>query len=448
MDPMSPMTEPLVSVIVLGWGGEHYIETCLNALLRQTYATPEVIVVDNASPDRTAEIVERQFPEVRLIRTQCNLGVAGGNNLGLRAAQGDILVLVNADVEATPTWLEQMIRAMQSNSRIGIAGAKLLYPDGTIQFAGGRIEGPQGYARHIGWHERDQGQWDSLSDVDFVTGASLAITRTALEQIGYEDERFFPIDYEDPDLSYRARAAGYRVILVPTAVATHRESSTTGAASRDRMLSLEAGRVRFVCKHWATHRLREEFFPAEYQFLEQGPPERRQVMRWVYLKMLREIDDLADWRDRLGVASCAESAAVLTEMLTALRGACLPKAGALQSDKRVSQILSTWFASDSSAAKTNSEALFLALGSMNGQVESHPPVAWPRWPPGLWPKIIALYKKSTRWLLAWYINPIVEQQNAINAILLQALETLAQDVMLFQDLETGDYASSPDDPKD
>ena len=243
------VNNPLASIVILGWGGEPYISACLEALRRQTYPSFEIIVVDNHSPDRTAEIVECDFPEVKLIRTGRNLGVAGGNNVGLRAARGQICILINADVEPYTDWLEHLVGAMQSDPAIGIAGAKLLYPDGTIQFAGGRIEPPRGYSYHLGWHEPDKGQRDRFGDVDFVTGASLAITQQALSEIGYEDERFYPIDYEDPDMSYRARAAGYRVVLVPEAVAIHHESSTSRAQDMGRTLPLEAGRLRFVCKH-------------------------------------------------------------------------------------------------------------------------------------------------------------------------------------------------------
>jgi len=80
------VTDPLASVIILGWGGEPCITACLRALRRQTYPVVEVLVVDNGSPDRTAEIVETDYPEAKLIRTGRNLGVAGGNNVGLRAA--------------------------------------------------------------------------------------------------------------------------------------------------------------------------------------------------------------------------------------------------------------------------------------------------------------------------------------------------------------------------
>jgi GT2 family glycosyltransferase len=427
------VTDPLASVIILGWGGEPYIQNCLNALRRQTYPAMEVIVVDNGSPDRTAEIVERDFPEVKLIRTDRNLGVAGGNNFGLKTAKGEIRVLINADVEVYPDWLENLARAMLADPTIGLAGAKLLYPDGTIQFAGGRIEGPRGYTYHIGWHEPDQGQWDSLRDVDFLTGASLAITRQALERIGYEDERFFPIDYEDADMSYRARGAGFRVVLVPSAVAIHHESSTTGATDLGRVLPLEAGRLRFVCKHWPASRLRQEFAPAELDFLEEPSPLKDQVLRWAYLKTLREVHDLAGWRERLGVGNQAESLEVLAEVLDILRRAYLPGLAASPVSERVALVLDAWFAADDAASGTGAHNLFLALCKLSPRVEPHEPIAWPEWPPGVWPKIVALIKKTVRRSLSWYINPIVQQQNEINAALLHSLETIALELAWPQD---------------
>ncbi|MCL7453831.1 MAG: glycosyltransferase family 2 protein [Anaerolineae bacterium] len=418
------MADPLASVIILGWGGEPYIAPCLNALRQQTYKALEILVVDNGSPDRTAEIVERGFSEVRLIRTGENLGVAGGNNVGLRAAQGDICVLINADVVVRPDWLEHLVGSMQANPQIGIAGAKLLYPDGTIQFAGGLIEAPRGYTYHVGWHEEDRGQYDTLSDVDLVTGASLAISRPALEQIGYEDERFFPIDYEDADMSYRARAAGFRVVLVPQAAATHHESSTLQAGDLARALALEAGRLRFVCKHWPHERLLGEFLPAELDFLGTGPPHRETLFKWVYLKALHDIDDLVNWRQKLGLGQRIESLSVLSELLTQLHRACLPQFAMAATDERLTRILESWF-----APANGRPDLLLSLHALNPRVESHSPIAWPDWPPGIWPKVVALSQKVARRLLRWYIDPIVQQQNVVNAAFLHALETLSQEVI-------------------
>ena len=438
------MADALASVIVLGWGGEPYIEACLRALQVQTYASQEVIVVDNASPDRTSDIVERDFPDVKLIRTASNLGVAGGNNVGLRAAKGKIRVLINSDVQVSPDWLERLVQAMESDPTIGVAGAKLLYPNGTIQFAGGCIEGPRGHTCHTGWHEPDSGQWDVFGDVDFVTGASLAITRRALERIGYEDERFFPIDYEDADISYRARSAGFRVVLVPNAVAVHHESSTTGFADLTRQVPLEAGRVRFACKHWSADRLREGFFPAERDFLRKCTALERQVLRWAYLKALGETEDLAGWRERLGVGSKTESLDVLSEVLTQLRRACVPGMATHIPDRRT-QIVDAWFAQDRGATATDGRALFLSLCAVDAFVESHQPIGWPDWPPGILAKAVAVLQKVTRRLLRWYVDPIVEQQNALNASFLYALETLAQEVMRLQSQQTPYDASAGSD---
>ena len=456
------MTDPLASVIILGWGGEPYIGACLSALRRQTYPAREVIVVDNGSPDRTGEIIEADYPEVRLIRTGRNLGVAGGNNVGLKAAHGQIRALINADVEVKPDWLEQLARAMLADPTIGVAGAKLLYPDGTIQFAGGRIESPQGYTSHAGWHEPDRGQWDVAGDVDFITGATLAITQQALERIGYEDERFFPIDFEDADMSYRARAAGFRVVLVPQAVAIHHESSTSGAVRVSRMLALEAGRLRFVCKHWPAQRLEQELLPAELAFVRSTTPLNRHALRWVYLKALHELDDLVDWRMRLGVGERVESRATLSYVLTELRRACLPAKTGLSSyrdragagpvtEDRVAQMVEDWFTANGSAAvragALGAQTLFLELCKMDGRVEPHQTIAWPHWPPGVWPKVVALYRKVVRRLLSWYINPIVEQQNEVNAALLYTAETLAQEVAsLREQLAAGEPAMMAEIP--
>lgn len=425
------MSDPLASIVILGWGSEPYIATCLAALRNQTYTNHEIIVVDNGSPDQTAVIVSRDFPEVQLIRTGRNLGVAGGNNVGLKAARGDVLVLINADVEVHPDWLEQLVRAIQSDTSIGIAGAKLLYPDGTIQFAGGCITRPQGHSDHLGWHEADQGQRDNLGDVDFITGASMAISRRALEQVGYQDEKFFPIDYEDPDYCYRMRAAGFRVVLVPQAVAVHHESSSTGATSLRRVLPLEAGRIRFVAKHWSTSQLRHEFLPAELEFLRTASAPYRRMMRWIYLKILGELNDLAAWRVRLGKGPAPESLAVLTEVINRLRHACLsepeqPVPG------EVAPILSAWFDADGEAISEHGRFLLSSLYKTEGYVEPHWHIAWPAWPPGIRPKIVALFQKIVRRLLRWYINPIIEQQNAVNASLLRTVEMLAQEIIVLQ----------------
>jgi GT2 family glycosyltransferase len=186
------MSHTKVSVIIPVWNGREYLPGCLDALLAQEYPDFEVIAVDNASVDGSAELIAEQYPQVRLIRSSRNLGFAGGCNAGLKVARGDVLVLLNQDTVVLPGWLLALVEALQQ-PEVGIVGCKILYPDGkTIQHAGGWIEWPLGLAHHYGHGELDQGQWDQLREVEYVTGAAMAFWGHVVKQIGGMDEGFWP----------------------------------------------------------------------------------------------------------------------------------------------------------------------------------------------------------------------------------------------------------------
>ncbi len=440
---------PTVSVIILGWGGEKFVAACLEALDRQTYPAGEIIVVDNGSPDRTAAIVARDFPHVHLIRTGENLGVAGGNNVGLRAARGDILVLTNVDTEPRPDWLAQLVAAFESDPRIGIVGGKLLYPDGTVQYGGGRIDPLRGTSSHIAEHAPDDPDDTRIRDTDFATGAALALRREVLVQIGFEDEGYFPINYEDPDLCFRARLANWRVCYTPQAVSIHHESSTLTEVAPHRILSYLLGRLRFVAKFWPDERLRTAFVEAEAEWLRELREQRTAfatfaygVMDFVYLKTLLDVDDLAAWRRRLGVEPDeARSRRTLTEVLTRLRTACLPSFQpvtprylAPTSDEALRGLLARWLSADESdpALQPLLGMLTSTLSLLKVEVNPHLPIAWPEWPPGVWPKLKAAWQKLVRRMLRWYIEPIVAQQNQVNRDTLQLLNALTQEVLLLR----------------
>jgi len=171
-------------------------------------------------------------PQVTLLRAGRNLGFAGGNNLGIRKAQGDIIVLLNDDTEVAPDWLSVARRSIESLPDWGILGAKLLYPDKTtIQHAGGTIQ-PNALTQHIGNGEIDIGQYDTIKQCDYVTGAAFFIRREVVDTIGLLDEGYFPIYFEEVDYCFRARAAGYEVYYVPGIKVLHYESRTTKKLSR------------------------------------------------------------------------------------------------------------------------------------------------------------------------------------------------------------------------
>ncbi len=250
------------SVIIPVWNGREYLPSCLDALLTQGYPDLEIVVVDNASADGSADLVAERYPQVRLIRNRANLGFAGGCNVGLRAAQGDVLVLLNQDTRVLPGWLQAVVDALR-RPEVGIVGCKILYPDGeTIQHAGGWIEWPLGASFHYGKGEQDDGRWDEPRQVDYVTGAAMGFRRDLLERVGPLDEGFWPGYFEDADFCFRAREAGYEIWYVPDAVLIHAETTSTEdpvAVS----CAYERGRLRFVLKHLPPRRFLEEFVPAE-----------------------------------------------------------------------------------------------------------------------------------------------------------------------------------------
>ena len=251
-----------ISVIVLAWNGAAFIENCLRALLAQNQDA-EIIVVDNASPDDTIAVVEKFLPRVQLIRNTANLGFAGGNNVGIRAATGDAMVLLNQDTVVQPGWLRAIADTFD-DATIGIVGCKSLYPDARgIQHAGGVVEPGTAQTRHIGWGEQDAGQYDSLSEPDYVTGAALAIRRAVVARLGGLDEKFFPAFYEEVDYCYRARRAGFRVVYQPRAVLRHFET-TTLPVNYQRVAAYQHNRIRFVLRHWDARAL-DEFFAREQQ---------------------------------------------------------------------------------------------------------------------------------------------------------------------------------------
>jgi GT2 family glycosyltransferase len=252
----------LASIIIPMWNGQAYIEACLTALLAQEYTPTEIIVVDNASTDESARVVAEKFPQVRLLCHRHNLGFAGGCNTGLKAAKGEVLVLLNQDTCVSPGWLRALCDALQAE-KIGVVGSKIYYPDGeTLQHAGARLEWPLGLAKHDGQGEKDTGAWDTPRPVEFVTGAALAFRRDLLARIGYLDELFWPGYFEDADFCLRAREAGTEVWYIPQATLIHAESSSFDNQEL-KSKTYQRGRLRFILKHMPPARFLAEFVPAE-----------------------------------------------------------------------------------------------------------------------------------------------------------------------------------------
>ena len=220
--------EPLVSVVIPNWNGAHLLGPCLDSLRRQRYRRGEVIVVDGASRDRSVELVERDFPEVRLLRLPSNLGFAGNVNAGLRLAQGELLALLNNDAEADPDWLAALVAGMSADQRLGAGASRILHAAdrATIASAGDQLC-RSGLARQRGNGQPDGPPFDRPAEVFSASGGAAIYRRAMLEDVGLFDELLF-MYLEDVDLGLRARLRGWGCRYLPAASVAHRVSATGG----------------------------------------------------------------------------------------------------------------------------------------------------------------------------------------------------------------------------
>src|SRR3989304_3063057 len=132
------MDTPLVSVIVLNWNGKSLIEDCLNSLIKQVHKNTEIILVDNGSTDGSVELIKSKFRDrVKLIENGKNLGFSGGNNRGIRASKGDYILLLDNDAVAAEKWIEELIKVVEEDNRIGMWASKgLSYENKDIIYTG------------------------------------------------------------------------------------------------------------------------------------------------------------------------------------------------------------------------------------------------------------------------------------------------------------------------
>ena len=224
----------MVTVIIINWNGDKFLERCLTALLAQTTKPHEIILLDNASTDGSLEIACR-FPSVRVIALEQNTGFARGNNLAIEVVSNgsEWIALINPDAFAQPRWLEALLAAAESNPEFDVFGSQLVHAaDPTL------LDGT-GDAYHISglvWRTAHGVPVSTLGESEceiFSPCAAAALyRRSALLEVGGFDEDFFCYS-EDVDLGFRLRLAGCRCLYVPLSVAHHVGSGTTGGQHSD-----------------------------------------------------------------------------------------------------------------------------------------------------------------------------------------------------------------------
>ena len=211
-------------------------------------------MVDNASKDDEASVIEQRFPQVKVIRSPQNLGFAGGNNIGIRAAQGRYLFFINNDalLSHQTSDLRPLINRLESSDKIGAVCPKIRFSWGThpIQFAGYTPLSPITIRnRTIGCGEEDQGQYDTAHPTPYAHGAAMMVKREAIEKAGLMPECYF-LYYEELDWSMMIRRAGYDIWYDPSCTIYHKESQATGQNSPLRTYYLTRNRLLFVRRNY------------------------------------------------------------------------------------------------------------------------------------------------------------------------------------------------------
>jgi GT2 family glycosyltransferase len=223
-----------LSICILTLNARDFLRACLHSIQEHTILDHEIIVVDNGSSDGTSDMLQTEFPTVRLIQNQENLGYTYPNNQAMQLAKGRFIALLNPDTLVHSGAFEQLCAFLESHPDVGIVGPKVLNPDGTLQAPCRRgdsrpwavISYFTGLAKRFPDKAFFNGYLlthlpeDQIHPVDGVSGSCMFIRREVVDQIGYLDERFFAYQ-EDADYCLRARQAGWRVYYNPEAQITH-----------------------------------------------------------------------------------------------------------------------------------------------------------------------------------------------------------------------------------
>lgn len=239
---------PLVSLITINYNSIADTIEFLESVKQLSYTFVEVIVVDNASHENPMQKLMDAHPSIHFIRSEKNLGFAGGNNLGILQAKGDFLFLLNNDTILPPNFLEPIIRFMLAHPDAGMASPKVLYPDAeTIQYAGAiRISPFTGGGKRLGLFEKDHGQYNRNYKTDLGHGAALIFPRKILHEVGPMPEIYF-LYYEEHDWCEQVKRLGYTMYYIGESYVIHKESvSVGGSESPLKVYYLTRNRILFM----------------------------------------------------------------------------------------------------------------------------------------------------------------------------------------------------------
>ena len=258
------MTHPLLAqfdVCIVSWRTRELLRACLRTVAGQQEVA-RVIVVDNASGDGTVEMVRAEFPQVHLVANEENRGYAAANNQAIRAGDAPFVFLLNPDTGARQGALAALLREMMDEPRVGAVAPQLVLPDGSVERSCRSFPEPAAVlydaaglprlfprSEVLGRYRMTYWDHKSRRDVDQPMASALALRRAALEEVGLFDESF-PLYFNDVDLCYRLRRAGWKIVFQPAAQVLHHHGGSTSQARPRAVLESHRGLVRFYRKHY------------------------------------------------------------------------------------------------------------------------------------------------------------------------------------------------------
>jgi len=242
--------KPRISIVIPVFNKALYTYNCLLSLCAtETDISTEVIVVDNASSDETAALLLKLTGNFFFISNQENQGFVNACRQGAAMARGEFILFLNNDTQVMPNWLRTMLAVMDADPTVGITGSKLIYPDGRLQEAGGIIYKDASGCNYGRFQDPTLPHFNQDRLVDYCSGASLMIRKTLWEQIGGFDQRYAPAYYEDTDLCFSARAAGYKVHYCHDSEVIHHEGITAGTdVTKGYKAYQEINKLKFIEK--------------------------------------------------------------------------------------------------------------------------------------------------------------------------------------------------------
>ncbi len=261
------MMDITLSIVIVNWNTRDYLVGALKSIYDHAPACPfEVIVVDNASSDGSAEAVAERFPQVTLVRSTSNEGYAKGNNIGIARATGEFVLLLNPDVIVPEGALDKAVTYLESHRDVGAIGARQIGPDGRAQRSVRGFPTPVSVAaealglsrlfpnsRTLAAYRMGWFTYDREADVDQPMGTFLMIRREALDRVGPMDERF-PIFFNEVDWCYRAKTAGYRIVFVPEVTIVHFGGASTRLVAPQMAWESRRGLLTYFRKHYPSAR--------------------------------------------------------------------------------------------------------------------------------------------------------------------------------------------------